>query len=46
MALLYTVKGTMLSGFPKWVGLWGEQCRQNDQKLHEDYKIKTFGTKQ
>ena len=33
-------------GFLNGVSLWEGQFGQNDQKLHEDYKINIFGAKQ
>ena len=44
----YCILSKVLSyqGFPNGAGFWGEQFEQNSQKLHKDYKIKTFGTKQ
>ena len=46
MALLYTVKGAMVSEIPKWGWfVWG-QFGQNDQKLHKDYNINFLGAKQ
>ena len=35
-----------VAGFPNWVRLVGGQFWQNGQKLHENYKIGIFGSKQ
>ena len=35
-----------MSGFPKWSKLVGGQYGQNDQKLHEYYKINMFEANQ
>ena len=46
MALLYIVKGVIVSEFPKWGRFVVGQFEQNGQKLYEDYKISIFGAKQ
>ena len=38
--------GVHKTGFPKWSRLVEDQFGQNGQKLCENYKIKSFGSKQ